>query len=122
MRSAECRVPNGADPVRALRQASPHELTLTFRIPHSAFRIGLFLSLAAAPLASQAPRPSARDVGIVVGVLPPGPLDAMTDVEGVRVGHPTVIRGDSVNTAVTAILAHGCNALREKVPAAIGGG
>jgi len=119
MRSAECRVRNGADPVRALRQASPHELTLTFRIPHSAFRIGLFLSLAAAPLASQAPRPRARDVGIVVGVLPPGPLDAITDVEGVRVGHATVIRGDSINTGVTAILPHAGNVFREKVPAAV---
>src|SRR3989449_5655878 len=119
MRSAECRVRNGADPVRALRQASPHELTLTLRIPHSAFRIGLFLSLAAAPLASQAPRPRARDVGIVVGVLPPGPLDAITDVEGVRVGHATVIRGDSINTGVTAILPHAGNVFREKVPAAV---
>src|SRR3989454_10321601 len=119
MRSAECRVRNGADPVRALRQASPHELTLTLRIPHSAFRIGLFLSLAAAPLASQAPRPRARDVGIVVGVLPPGPLDAITDVEGVRVGHATVIRAASINTGVTAILPHEGNVFRERVPAAI---
>ena len=58
-------------------------------------------------------------MGIVVGVLPPGPLDAITDVDGVRVGHTTVIRGDSINTGVTAILPHGGNVFREKVPAAV---
>jgi D-aminopeptidase len=64
-------------------------------------------------------RPRAREIGIVVGVLPPGPLNAITDVAGVRVGHVTIARGDSVNTGVTAILAHGGNPFREKVPAAI---
>jgi len=55
----------------------------------------------------------------VVGVLPPGPLNAITDVTGVRVGHATVVRGDSVNTGVTAVLPHGGNPFRDKVPAAI---
>jgi D-aminopeptidase len=64
-------------------------------------------------------RPRARDIGIVVGTLPPGALDAITDVAGVRVGHTTIGRGDSINTGVTAILAHGGNLFREKVPAAI---
>jgi D-aminopeptidase len=52
-------------------------------------------------------------------VLPPGPLDAITDVGGVRVGHVTLARGDSVNTGVTALLPHGGNVFRHKVPAAI---
>ena len=41
-----------------------------------------------ARLAAQtpAPRPRARDLGITIGVLPPGPLNAITDVAGVRVG------------------------------------
>jgi D-aminopeptidase len=58
-------------------------------------------------------------LGIVVGTLPPGPLDAITDVPGVRVGHATVRIGDSVNTGVTAILPHGGNAFLDRVPAAI---
>ena len=64
-------------------------------------------------------RPRARDIGIVVGTLTPGPLNAITDVAGVRVGHATIARGDSINTGITAILPHGGNPFREKVPAAI---
>ncbi|HXJ32115.1 MAG TPA: P1 family peptidase [Gemmatimonadales bacterium] len=64
-------------------------------------------------------RPRARDLGITVGVLPAGPLDAITDVSGVRVGQVTIVRGDSVNTGVTAILPHGGNVFRDKVPAAV---
>jgi D-aminopeptidase len=61
----------------------------------------------------------AREAGVVVGILPPGPLNAITDVEGVRVGQTTVVEGDSVRTGVTAILPHGGNPFRERVPAAI---
>lgn len=64
-------------------------------------------------------RPRARDVGLIVGILPTGPLNAITDVNDVRVGHTTVIEGDSVRTGVTAILPHGGNIYRERVPAAI---
>jgi D-aminopeptidase len=64
-------------------------------------------------------RPRARDIGIVAGILPPGPLNAITDVSGVRVGHATLIRGDSVRTGVTAILPHDGNLFQEKVPGAI---
>src|SRR6266566_7362692 len=77
----------------------------------------LFLTLVAAPLSGQ--RPRARDIGLVVGSLPPGPLNAITDVAGVRVGHTTIARGDSINTGITAILPHGGNPFRDKVPAAI---
>ena len=52
-------------------------------------------------------------------MLPAGPLDAITDVAGVRVGQVTVTAGDSINTGVTAILAHGGNLFRDKVPAAV---
>jgi D-aminopeptidase len=64
-------------------------------------------------------RPRTRDLGITVGSIPTGPLNAITDVAGVRVGHTTIARGDSINTGVTAILAHGGNLFREKVSAAI---
>lgn len=48
----------------------------------------------------------ARDLGIILGELPPGRLNAITDVEGVRVGHRTLIRGEAVRTGVTVILPH----------------
>jgi D-aminopeptidase len=68
---------------------------------------------------AQEARQSARDLGIVVGVLPPAPLNAITDVAGVLVGQVTITRGHSINTGVTAILPHGGNVFRQKVPAAI---
>ena len=49
-------------------------------------------------------RPRARDIGLVVGTFPTGPLNALTDVEGVKVGHETVIEGDDIRTGVTAII------------------
>lgn len=60
-----------------------------------------------------------RALGIVPGTLQPGPLNAITDVGGVRVGHSTVQRGDTVNTGVTAIWPHGGNVYQERVPAAL---
>ncbi len=64
-------------------------------------------------------RPRARDAGVIVGVLPTGPLNAITDVAGVRVGHETIVEGNYVRTGVTAILPHPGNLYRERVPAAI---
>src|ERR1041385_3565918 len=64
-------------------------------------------------------RPRARAAGVVVGVLPTGPLNAITDVAGVTVGHATIIKGDNVRTGVTAILPHSGNLFREKVPGAV---
>jgi D-aminopeptidase len=64
-------------------------------------------------------RPRASDLGLKVGVLPSGPLDAITDVAGVAVGHTTIIRGDDVRTGVTAIVPHPGNLYREKVPGAV---
>lgn len=58
-----------------------------------------------------------RDLGIIPGILPTGSLNAITDVEGVRVGHVTLIEGDDIRTGATAILPHGGNPYQEKVPA-----
>lgn len=73
------------------------------------------------------PRPSARAMGVVSGILPPGPQNDLCDVPGVRVGHATVVRGEGalvpgqgpVRTGVTAILPHGGNLFAEKVPAGL---
>lgn len=61
----------------------------------------------------------ARELGIVPGIFAPGPLNAITDVSGVRVGQTTVDVGDSVRTGVTAILPHDGNPFLTRVPAAI---
>ena len=64
-------------------------------------------------------RPRAREAGVQVGVIPPGPLNAITDVAGVLVGQTTIIQGENVRTGVTAILPHAGNLFREKVPGAV---
>ena len=69
--------------------------------------------------AAAQPRPRAREAGVAVGILPPGPLNAITDVAGVRVGQTTVVEGERVRTGVTAILPHGGNPFLERVPAAV---
>ncbi len=74
---------------------------------------------------TSAPRPRARDCGISIGTLPTGQYNAITDVDGVRVGHSTLIRGEGalvpgvgpVRTGVTAILPHGGDVFRDKVAA-----
>lgn len=71
-------------------------------------------------LAMTAPVPPverARDAGVIIGVLEPGPLNAITDVEGVKVGHVTIEEGKDIHTGVTAILPHGGNLFRSRVPA-----
>ena len=72
-----------------------------------------------APLAQNQTRPRAREAGVTVGVLPTGPLNAITDVDGVLVGHATIVRGDNIRTGVTAVLPHAGNLFREKVPGAV---
>jgi D-aminopeptidase len=61
----------------------------------------------------------ARDYGITIGILNTGKNNAITDVPGVKVGHVTLIKGDSINTGVTAIIPHPGNIFQNKVPAAI---
>jgi D-aminopeptidase len=64
-------------------------------------------------------RPRASDLGLKIGILPTGPLDAITDVTGVEVGQTTIVREDNIRTGVTAVLPHSGNLYRERVPAAI---
>ena len=75
--------------------------------------------LMAAMTASSQPqhRPRAREAGIVIGILPAGPLNAITDVAGVKVGQVTIVEGPNIRTGVTAILPHGGNLYQDKVPA-----
>lgn len=93
-------------------------LTMTKKI-HSVIAILLLTSAATAQNTSLNERPRAADLGLKVGILPTGTLDAITDVAGVEVGHTTIIRGDDVRTGVTAVLPHSGNLYREKVPGAI---
>ena len=69
-------------------------------------------------------RPRARDIGVAPGVLRPGALNAITDVDGVRVGHVTLVEGSGIRTGVTVILPHSGNLFQNKVPAgfAVGNG
>jgi D-aminopeptidase len=62
--------------------------------------------LAATAAAGEDSRPRIRDLGVRIGVLPPGKWNAITDVEGVRVGHRTIVEGSSIRTGVTAVLPH----------------
>lgn len=71
------------------------------------------------PLSQTNARPRARDLGVNVGVLPTGPHNAITDVSGVRVGHATLYKGETIRTGVTAIVPHDGNLFQQKVPAAI---
>lgn len=79
----------------------------------------LLLALVLLDAAAQSPRPRARDLGLAPGVFSPGPLNAITDVAGVRVGHVTLIEGDSVRTGVSAIVPGPGNLFQEKVPGAV---
>jgi D-aminopeptidase len=71
------------------------------------------------PLEAQDARARARDLGVAPGIFRPGPSNGITDVPGVRVGHATVVAGDSIHTGVTAILPHGGNPFLDRVPAAV---
>ncbi len=76
---------------------------------------------------SSRPRPRLRDLGIDIGVMPVGKLNAITDVPGVRVGHSTIVHGDGAlrvgqgpaRTGVTAIHPHEGSAFTSMVPASI---
>lgn len=64
-------------------------------------------------------RQRVRELGITPGILMTGPLNAITDVEGVMVGHTTRIEGDSIRTGITAILPHSGSLFSDRVPAAV---
>lgn len=97
----------------------PLALSRARRSPAAATLLLLLLCVEPTMSQTSAARPRAREAGVVVGILPPGPLNAITDVAGVRVGHTTVVEGDSVRTGVTAILPHAGNPYLERVPAAV---
>lgn len=59
------------------------------------------------------------ELGLKIGILPAGIQNAITDVKGVKVGHSTLVKGDSIRTGVTTILPHGENLFQQKVPAAV---
>jgi D-aminopeptidase len=80
----------------------------------------LLLALVApAHAADESPRHRFRDYGLSVGVMTPGPLNAITDVAGVKVGQVTVRAGDSVRTGVTVVVPHEGNVFQDKVAAAV---
>lgn len=64
-------------------------------------------------------RPRARELGVAPGVLTPGPLNAITDVDGVRVGQVSLTEGDRIRSGVTVVAPHPGNVFQEKVPAAV---
>lgn len=77
----------------------------------------LLLVAAGWSVSASAERPRAREAGVEIGILAPGPLNAITDVAGVAVGHVTLIEGATIRTGVTAVLPHGGNLFQDKVPA-----
>jgi D-aminopeptidase len=80
----------------------------------------LFIAGCAGALAAQnEARPRARDLGLTPGVFEPGPLNAITDVAGVTVGHTTLNQGDHIRTGVTVVVPHGHNVFQDKVPGAV---
>lgn len=82
------------------------------------FVLFIFVSINAQTVSKET-RLRAREIGLKIGILPTGTLNAITDVPGVAVGHRTIIRGGNVRTGVTAILPHDGNLFREKVPGAV---
>ncbi|MAO63858.1 MAG: aminopeptidase [Balneola sp.] len=82
--------------------------------------LALFLiSILSLQTAYSQERQRARDLGIKPGILTPGPLNAITDVDGVQVGHRTIIEGENIRTGVTVILPHEGDLFRSRVPAAV---
>jgi D-aminopeptidase len=95
----------------------PMANTLMLAILGVTFAASVALGQGASPVAEG--RARARALGVAPGVFPPGTANAITDVSGVRVGHATLIVGDSVRTGITAILPHEGNTFLDRVPAAM---
>ncbi len=108
----------GADDAEPRGAATEGEEDLTLGKTIAA--AGLLAITSAAAIAGQggkAEAPRAREAGVTIGVLPAGPRNAITDVAGVRVGHVTIEEGRDVHTGVTAVVPHGGNVFRSRVPA-----
>lgn len=82
-----------------------------------ALQVSLVSLFSTQPLLANDNDPRARDAGITPGIYAPGPLNAITDVAGVKVGHVSLNEGDEIRTGVTAILPHSDNLYQNKVPA-----
>lgn len=82
-------------------------------------RLMLSAVMLLAYLPANAQQKTLRDHGVAIGVIPPGELNAITDVAGVLVGHKTIVVGDEVRTGVTAVLPYQGNIFQNKVPAAV---
>jgi D-aminopeptidase len=78
-----------------------------------------FLGSQVSSQSTNSQRKRTRDIGLKIGILPTGPLNSITDVTGVTVGHTTIVKGANIRTGITAILPHSGNLFKEKVPAAI---
>jgi D-aminopeptidase len=103
--------------------APPHAAAVPFKVWVGTLAVAIAMA-AGPPIparneGAREARPRARDLGIRPGVLEPGPLNAITDVAGVRVGQITVADGDRARTGVTAILPHPGNLFRDKVAGAV---
>lgn len=83
------------------------------------FKIALLLTFVFGIMTAAAQDKNLREYGIEIGVMTTGQMNAITDVQGVKVGHQTLTRGDHIRTGVTAILPHGENIFQQKVPAAL---
>lgn len=89
--------------------------------------IAVAATVTASAAKDDASRQRLRELGIVIGHMKPGPVNAITDVRGVLVGHATLIEGEGalvrgsgpIRTGVTAILPHGGDLWRQKVPAGV---
>jgi len=94
------------------------QLNICFRLFFQAFLFGISFICSGMQVYSQA-RGRIADFNIKIGVLAKGKLNAITDVNGIKVGHVTLIKNDSIRTGVTAILPHSGNLFQQKVPAAV---
>lgn len=97
--------------------ASPANIDVMNQSTSRAMVVALGLGLAATQADAQPTR--ARAIGLAPGIFSPGKWNAITDVAGVRVGHATVSAGDSIRSGVTAIIPHGGDLFRDRVPAAL---
>ncbi len=69
--------------------------------------------------ASGTNRLRARDLGLSPGIFAQGPLNCITDITGVKVGHVSLVAGSNVRTGVTAVLPHSGNLFQDKVPGGV---
>ena len=89
-----------------------------YRMPNFLYFLTVILILSFSSVFSDInERPRARDAGLIVGIFEPGTHNAITDVEGVKVGHVTKIVGNDIRTGVTAIIPAPGNLYTHPIPA-----